>query len=105
MLRVILLPDLFDLLISPEEDRLDSPFERGALIEQGRQARAGPPDIADGAHKFRAAAVARTFQRGGDGCAFARFELGQSPGSRLPDQAGDLQAPLVGVKLGDTVML
>ena len=75
----------FNLYVTPNQLSDENRSELGRMLaahrqdepvlEQGRQAGARPADVANRAHEFRAAAVARTFQRGRNRRAFARLDL------------------------------
>ena len=105
MLRILFLANFLDLFIHPKKDHFDAALERTAFLQQRRQSGTRPFHIADGAHETCPAAVAGTFERGGDGCRLACFKLAQRKSARLVYETRDLQLPFGGIEFRDTVML
>jgi len=95
----------FHLLVGAEEHGFDGAVERAAFLEQRGKRRAGPAQVADGAHETGIRAVAGTFERGGNSPAFARLDVGERKPFRLLHQAGDFQLPFAGVHFGCAVVL
>ena len=97
VLQKVLVADFLDFLVRAEEDDFDGAFQWMTFLEQGGERRAGPADIADGAHETGIGAVAGTLERGGHGLALARLDFRDCKSPRLLHQAGDVQSPLVEV--------
>src|SRR5207247_8800299 len=61
-------------------------------------------NVADRAHETGTGTVAGTFERGGNGPAFARLDVGQRERLRVLDQPGDFQPPSGQIDLWGSVM-